>query len=106
MNSTVNDSKILLWGFIELDPRGEISVWDFLMSYTSLEDSRRRAHSSFVQTAMNAVLLTIFTHNTWRASKLLVYRFKSVANWCCFIQSFMGIIMALNAILSVFPGGS
>ncbi|KAI9594716.1 hypothetical protein BDF19DRAFT_93678 [Syncephalis fuscata] len=106
MTSTNNNSTILLWGFIHLDPRGEQSVWDFLLEHTSLEDARNRAHSNFIQTVFNTVFMTIFFRNSWRAFKLIRHRTKSVANWCCFLQAVMGIIMALNAISSIFPGGS
>ncbi|KAI9598079.1 hypothetical protein BDF19DRAFT_420367 [Syncephalis fuscata] len=95
----------LLWGFIPLDPSGEISIWNFLMEHKDIEDARMRAHSHYVQAFMTVVLLVIFIRNTYYAALLIYTKPRSVASWCCFFQALMGTISGILNMTTGLPGG-
>ncbi|KAI9592987.1 hypothetical protein BDF19DRAFT_450051 [Syncephalis fuscata] len=94
----------LLWGFIDLNPKGEVSTWEFLLQHTNREDAQQRAFSCYIQGFINTIFLVVFVRNTWHASKLIYYKHTSSASWCCFLQAFMGLIVEGINVLAILPG--
>ncbi|KAI9599461.1 hypothetical protein BDF19DRAFT_428784 [Syncephalis fuscata] len=96
-----NDTWPKVAGFITVHPLGEISPLDFMASTTTMKDARMAAHSNFTQGAMNAIIFAIFLRNTYCALKMLYYRPRSIANWCCFLQAGAGVALGVVSLTAV-----
>ncbi|KAI8056556.1 hypothetical protein BDF22DRAFT_666868 [Syncephalis plumigaleata] len=99
-------SITLLWWRVPVDPSGETSVWDYLQTYESLDDARRRVYSNDIQVFMNATMFAVFLRNTWRAILLVKHKPASTASWCCLIQAGMGVATQIVNLSTVFPNGA
>ncbi|RKP24333.1 hypothetical protein SYNPS1DRAFT_23576 [Syncephalis pseudoplumigaleata] len=100
-----NDTWPKVAGLITVHPLGEISPLDFMASTKTMKDARMALRSNFTQGAMNVILICIFLRNTYCALKMLYYRPRGIANWCCFLQAAAGVALgyvSLSALLTSF----
>jgi hypothetical protein len=93
---------------IPLYPDGELSGFGYIFTGSNdIEDIRQRHIGVLVQGFFHTSMLIIFTYNTMQAVHQLRRRSHSLMAWCCFIQSFTGVIYTLVTLSStLFTSGA
>jgi hypothetical protein len=79
---------------IHLKLSGNMTTLDFLSTY--LNDARLRLNSASKQIVVDIIVLYIFIENSCKMLNLLCSWPSNNIYWCCFIQSFYGIIMGVG----------
>jgi hypothetical protein len=90
---------------IPLHPDGESNVLDYFIGLNTLEEIQLHSGSFYIQTMMSAFFNYAFTYNIIRIVNILYHSPRSLAGWCCFIQSGVGLVYTLLSLISASFGG-
>jgi hypothetical protein len=92
-------------GNIPLHPLGELSFLTFVEAYENPEDFRTRLQVIFRHAVVLGILMIVFIPNFVTSINLIYRRPKTLAPFCCFIQTLAGVICGVISITSLLPGG-
>jgi hypothetical protein len=71
---------------------GTLNGIGYLEASPDMQNLRERSSVVHMQIVSNAILLTLFIHNTQCAIKMVNLHSNKVAPWCCLLPSAIGVI--------------
>jgi hypothetical protein len=104
-NNNNNQNFVANWLNIELDKTGELNIVDYMLQHT--EDRallQLRINGIRLQLALNIIVACLFTRNLYYSIKMLMYKHKMFASWCCLLTSILGIIQGVVFGMGVLLG--
>ncbi|RKP10194.1 hypothetical protein THASP1DRAFT_28034 [Thamnocephalis sphaerospora] len=88
-----------------IHPSGELNYNEFLAQSADLSEARTRMSGPSILLLFGTISFFIFARNFYYSIVLLYNSKRKLAGWCCFFQTFPGIVIIVIGLCGILPNG-